>query len=45
MSGFLLPGGNTMKITHLTTELRDHRPTLANRVAASWNVDIEVTQT
>jgi hypothetical protein len=44
-AGFLLPGENTMKITHVITELRDHCPTLANRVAASWQVDIEVTQT
>jgi len=32
--GFLLPGENTMKITPLITQLRDHCPSLADRVAA-----------
>jgi hypothetical protein len=33
-AGFLLPGENTMKITSLITQLREHCPTFANCVAA-----------
>lgn len=41
-AGFLLPGENTMKITPLITQLRDHCPTLDNRVAAG--IDLETLQ-
>jgi hypothetical protein len=33
-SGFLLPGENTMKIIPLIDQLRDHCPSLVDRVAA-----------
>jgi hypothetical protein len=33
-AGFLLPGENTMKITPLIDQLRDHCPSLVDRVAA-----------
>lgn len=38
-AGFLLPGENTMKITPLISQLRDHCPTLAGRVAAGIDLD------
>jgi hypothetical protein len=41
-AGFLLPGENTMKISPLIAQLRDHCPTLAGRVAAG--IDLETLQ-
>jgi hypothetical protein len=33
-AGFLLPGENTMKLTLLIDQVRDHCPSLVDRVAA-----------